>query len=123
MDKLQLVWQEFLEKLAENNQVTSHSNFRMASISIEDDNVFVIQVSSKIQYQFIEAERVQLLIHVQEKFNNPRIQFRINLEQEAESETAKPELTLSLRDQYLKMISLYPIIGEMRDQLNLDLDY
>ncbi len=123
MDKLQLVWQEFLEKLAENNQVTSHSNFRMASISIEDDNVFVIQVSSKIQYQFIEAERVQLLIHVQEKFNNPRIQFRINLEQEAESETAKPELTLSLRDQYLKMISLYPVIGEMRDQLNLDLDY
>lgn len=123
MEKLQLVWQEFLEKLAENNQVTSHSNFRMASISIEDEFVFVIQVSSKIQYQFIEAERVQLLIHVQERFNNPRIQFRINLEQEAESDNVKPELTLSLRDQYLKMISLYPVIGEMRDQLNLDLDY
>ena len=123
MEKLQLVWQEFLEKLAENNQVTSHSNFRMASISIEDEFVFVIQVSSKIQYQFIEAERVQLLIHVQERFNNPRIQFRINLEQEAESDSVKPELTLSLRDQYLKMISLYPVIGEMRDQLNLDLDY
>ena len=123
MEKLQVIWQEFLEKLADNNQVTSHSNFRMATISIEDENVFVIQVSSKIQYQFIEAERVQLLIHAQERFNNPRIQFRINLEQEAESAIAKPEITLSLRDQYLKMISLYPVIGEMRDQLNLDLDY
>jgi DNA polymerase-3 subunit gamma/tau len=123
MEKLQLVWQEFLEKLAENSQVTSHSNFRIATISIEDEFVFVIQVSSKIQYQFIEAERVQLLIHVQERFNNPRIQFRINLEQEAESYSVKPEITLSLRDQYLKMISLYPVIGEMRDQLNLDLDY
>jgi len=122
-DKLETVWLEFQEKLAENNQVTSHSNFRMASINIVDDLVFEIQVGSKIQLQFIEAERTLLLMHVQERFNNPRIQFRVNLEQETESETAKPELTLSLRDQYLKMISLYPIIGTMRDDLNLDLDY
>lgn len=122
-DKLEIVWLEFQEKLTENNQVTSHSNFRMASIKIIDDLVFEIQVGSKIQLQFIEAERTLLLMHVQERFNNPRIQFRVNLEEETESATAKPELTLSLRDQYLKMVSLYPIIGTMRDQLNLDLDY
>ena len=122
-DKLEIVWLEFQEKLAENNQVTSHSNFRMASIKIIDDLVFEIQVGSKIQLQFIEAERTLLLMHVQERFNNPRIQFRVNLEEETESAAAKPELTLSLRDQYLKMVSLYPIIGTMRDQLNLDLDY
>jgi hypothetical protein len=122
-DKLETVWLEFQEKLAENNQVTSHSNFRMATIKVVDDLVFEIQVGSKIQLQFIEAERTLLLMHVQERFNNPRIQFRVNLEQETETGTAKPELTLSLRDQYLKMISLYPIIGTMRDQLNLDLDY
>lgn len=122
-EKMQVVWTEFLDKLAENNQVTSHTNFRMASISIIDDALFEIRVASKIQFQFIEAERIQLLIHTQDRFNNPRIQFRINLEQELEAETEKPELTLSLRDQYLKMISLYPIIGTMRDQLNLDLDY
>jgi hypothetical protein len=28
-----------------------------------------------------------------------------------------------LREQYFKMIERYPIIKEMRDQLNLDLDY
>jgi hypothetical protein len=61
-DKLEIVWLEFQEKLAENNQVTSHSNFRMASIKIIDDLVFEIQVGSKIQLQFIEAERTLLLM-------------------------------------------------------------
>jgi hypothetical protein len=122
-DKLEAAWQSFLDKLQENNQVTSHSNFRMARINQVDDCVFDIHASSKIQFQFIENERVALLIHMQDLFNNPKIQFRINLDPEAEMEVNKPEVSLSLRDQYLKMISLYPIVGEMRDQLNLDLDY
>jgi DNA polymerase-3 subunit gamma/tau len=122
-EKLDAAWQSFLDKLQENNQVTSHSNFRMARINQVDDCVFDIHASSKIQFQFIENERVALLIHMQDLFNNPKIQFKINLDPEAEIEVNKPEVPLSLRDQYLKMISLYPIVGEMRDQLNLDLDY
>jgi DNA polymerase III subunit gamma/tau len=122
-EKLEAAWQSFLDKLQENNQVTSHSNFRMARINQVDDCVFDIHASSKIQFQFIENERVALLIHMQDLFNNPKIQFRINLDPEAEMEVAKQEVALSLRDQYLKMVSLYPIVGEMRDQLNLDLDY
>jgi DNA polymerase-3 subunit gamma/tau len=122
-EKLEAAWQSFLDKLQENNQVTSHSNFRMARINQVDDCVFDIHASSKIQFQFIENERVALLIHMQDLFNNPKIQFRINLDPEAEMEVTKQEVALSLRDQYLKMVSLYPIVGEMRDQLNLDLDY
>jgi len=45
------------------------------------------------------------------------------LDPEAEKEPVSNEQTLSQRDQYLKMISMYPLVKEMRDQLNLDLDY
>jgi hypothetical protein len=33
------------------------------------------------------------------------------------------EQMMSRKDQYLKMVEMYPIIKNMRDQLNLDLDY
>lgn len=121
-DMLQQAWDAYLQKLQENNQVTSHSNLRMASMRMVDEQLFEIEASSRIQQQFIESERTGLLIHVQEFFNNPKIQFRILLDPAAEVEQTTTEQPLSQRDQYLKMISLYPLVKQLRDQLNLDLD-
>jgi DNA polymerase III subunit gamma/tau len=122
-DGLMQAWNEYLQKLQENNQVTSHHNLKTASISITNELQFDVFVTTKIQQQFIESERTNLLIYMQDFFNNPRIQFKISLDPEAEKEPVSTEQTLSQRDQYLKMISMYPLVKEMRDQLNLDLDY
>ncbi len=119
---LKKAWEEYLQKLQDNNQVTSHSNLRMALLSIIDNQLFEIQASSKIQQQFIESERTGLLIHVQEFFNNPKVQFRIMIDPVAEIEETTTEQALSQRDQYLKLVSLYPMVKELRDRLNLDLD-
>ncbi|MFN5813438.1 MAG: DNA polymerase III subunit gamma/tau, partial [Bacteroidota bacterium] len=116
-------WNSYLSKLLESNQVTSHHNLKTATTSLISDVQFDVFVSSRIQQQFIESERIHLLIHVQEFFNNPKIQFKISLDPEAEKEPVQTEQTLSQRDQYLRMIERYPLIKEMRDQLNLDLDY
>jgi hypothetical protein len=95
----------------------------MARLTIIDGVLFEIFATTRIQYQFIENEKINLLIHLQDYYNNPKVQFKITLDPDAEKETVRPEATLTLRDQYLKMVSLYPIIGEMRDRLKLDLDY
>ena len=116
-------WNSYLQKLQENNQVTSHHNLKNAKLNLLSEEQFDIFVSSRIQYQFIESERTNLLIHLQQYFNNLKIQFKISLDPSAENEPVPLEQTLSQRDQYLKMISLYPLVKEMRDQLNLDLDY
>ena len=116
-------WNSYLQKLQENNQVTSHHNLKNAKLNLLSEEQFDIFVTSRIQYQFIESERTNLLIHLQQYFNNPKIQFKISLDPSAENEPVPLEQTLSQRDQYLKMISLYPLVKEMRDQLNLDLDY
>jgi len=120
---LQEAWDLYLQKLQDNNQATSHHNLKNATLTLLTAEQFDIFVTSKIQYQFIETERINLLIHLQDRFNNPKIQFKISLDPDAEKETVPAEQTLSQRDQYLKMISLYPLVKEMRDQLNLDLDY
>ncbi len=122
-EDLQEAWNSYLIKLQENNQVTSHHNLKTAAISVTSEVQFDVFVTTRIQQQFIESERTQLLIHMQDFFNNPRIQFKISLDPDAEKDPLPSEQTLSQRDQYLKMISLYPLVKEMRDQLNLDLDY
>jgi DNA polymerase-3 subunit gamma/tau len=120
---LQQAWSKYLEKLQQNNQVTSHSNLRMASIAVLNEHLFEILAHSKIQQQLIDAERSALLIFMQDAFNNPKVQFRIVLDPAAEKEVQVVHQPLSQKEQYLRMVSLYPIVAELRDQLNLDLDY
>jgi DNA polymerase-3 subunit gamma/tau len=122
-ERLDTAWAAYLQKLQENNQVTSLSNLKMAKVTIIDELVFEIMAETSIQQQFIESEKVGLLIHVQDFFNNPKVQFMVQLNPSANLEEVVKDQPLSLREQYFKMIERYPIIKEMRDQLNLDLDY
>lgn len=122
-EKLQEAWNIYVEKLAANNQVTSHSNLKQAKLSIIDDLNFEVEAETKIQLQFIEGERLGMTLHLQEFFNNNQIQYKVVLDPAAEQEDAPTEQVMSKKDQYLKMIELYPVIKNMRDQLNLDLDY
>lgn len=121
--KLQEAWTIYVEKLAANNQVTSHSNLKQAKISIIDQLNFEVQAESKIQLQFIEGERLGMTLHLQEFFNNNQIQYKVVLDPAAENNDQPVEQVMSRKDQYLKMVERYPIIKNMRDQLNLDLDY
>lgn len=122
-DRIREAWDLYLQKLLENNQVTSHSNLRMADLKLIDDQVFEVVAYSRIQFQFIENERTGLLIHLQDFFRNTGVQFKVVLDPSAETESPKAEQSMSMRDQYLKMVELYPLIRELRDQLKLDLDY
>jgi DNA polymerase-3 subunit gamma/tau len=122
-ERLGTAWAAYLQKLQENNQVSSLSNLKMAKVTIIDELVFEIAADTRIQQQFIESEKVGLLIHVQDFFNNPKVQFLVQLNPSADLEEVTKDQPLSLREQYFKMIERYPIIKEMRDQLNLDLDY
>ncbi len=122
-ERLGTAWAAYLQKLQENNQVSSLSNLKMAKVTIIDELVFEIAADTRIQQQFIESEKVGLLIHVQDFFNNPKVQFLVQLNPSADLEEVIKDQPLSLREQYFKMIERYPIIKEMRDQLNLDLDY
>jgi DNA polymerase-3 subunit gamma/tau len=122
-EKLQEAWNIYLERLAANNQVTSHSNLKQAKLRVIDDLNFEVEADSKIQLQFIEGERLGMTLHIQEFFNNHQIQYKVILDPAAENQELPTEQVLSRKDQYLKMVELYPIIKNMRDQLNLDLDY
>ena len=122
-DLLTTCWTKYLERLQENSQVTSHSNLRLASLHIVDEKMFEIIAESRIQQQFIENERIPLLSFVHDFFNDRKIQIRIILNPDSDKNETQAEQTLSQKEQYIKMVTMYPIIKELRDKLNLDLDY
>jgi DNA polymerase-3 subunit gamma/tau len=122
-EKLHEAWKIYLEKLAENNQVTSHSNLKQAKLILLDDNNFEVWAETRIQLQFIEGEKLGMTLHLQEYFNNNKVQYKVVLDPAAENNEIPAEQVMSRKDQYLKMVEMYPIVKNMRDQLNLDLDY
>lgn len=121
--RLEEAWQTYIQKLLENNQVSAHGNLKTAKLSILDESNFEVEADNKIQGQFIELEKTGLLLHLQEFFNNPKLMFQILLASIDEPSQAQGDQPLSQRDQYLKMVELYPVVKELRDKLNLDLDY
>ena len=113
----------YSSKLLENNQISAHGNLKAARLVVRDENNFDAEADNKIQAQFIELEKTGLLLHLQEFFNNPKLMFQVQLTASEETSTESGDQPLSQRDQYLKMIELYPVVKELRDKLNLDLDY
>jgi DNA polymerase-3 subunit gamma/tau len=119
---LHQAWGQYIEKLQERNNPSAATNFRLATLRVVDDNHFDVVTESVIQQKFIEAERGGLIDHMQQFFHNRNLKYNLILEEKPDLENPG-EKPLSSREQYLKMIEMYPLVKELRDRLGLDLDY
>jgi DNA polymerase-3 subunit gamma/tau len=75
-----------------------------------------------IQQKFIEQERGQLISHLQDFFKNRQLSYQLVLK-EKEGQDEPKEKPLSSREQYLKIIEMYPLVKALKDRLGMDLDY
>ena len=121
-ENLQNAWKVFIETLELKKNHSAVSNFNMAKLSISDEKSFDIITENGMQQKFIEAERSQLVHHFQQWFNNRQLVYRLVLKvnENVETITEKP---LSSKEQYNKLVEQYPYIKELKERLNLDLDY
>jgi DNA polymerase-3 subunit gamma/tau len=119
---LHQAWGQYVEKLTEQKNPSAATNFRLATLRVVDGDTFDVVTESVIQQKFIEAERGGLIEFMQAFFNNRRLKYNLILEEKPEDDTPR-EKPLSSREQYLKLIELYPMVKELRDRLGLDLDY
>jgi DNA polymerase-3 subunit gamma/tau len=121
--RLRKVWEEYADTLS--NQPNKHSTFqtfRSAKLSIEADNFFTITVHALTQQKFIEQEKTMLCDFVQRAFNNRSINFKILVEA-GEAEDVPLHLTLNSRQKFERIAEKYPLVRELKNRLNLDIDY
>lgn len=119
---LELCRQNFIKKLVENKKHSAVTNFKNATLRIIDNNTIEIITDNNIQQKFIEQERVQLVDDLQNFFCNRQLTCSVIIT-ENNDKTVPVEKPLNSREQYLKIIAEYPMVKELKDRLNLELDY
>ena len=120
-EELQKAWTEYVVKLKEAKNPAAQP-FQLAVLRIKDDNCFEAVTSNIIEKQFIEQDRNKLFAFLQERLQNRLLQFNAIVEENTE-DRPKIEISLTSKEQFIKMVEQYPMIKELKDRLGLDLDY
>lgn len=118
---LQKAWSEYVQQLKETKNSAAHS-FEMALLHIKDDNSFEAVTTDNIQKQFIELDRNKLFTFLQDRLQNRSLQFNVIIEEKTEGKP-RTEISLTAKEQFLKMAEQYPMVKELKDRLRLELDY
>ena len=120
-EELMIAWSLYIEKLGNKNNHSGVSNFKSSELKIIDSNTIEIITDNSMQQMFIEAERGELITYLQEYFNNRLLSYRVKMVERADKNELKEE-HLTGRQQYLKMIEIYPLVKDLKDRLGLRLD-
>jgi DNA polymerase-3 subunit gamma/tau len=118
---LQEAWGLFIEKLSADNNHSSVTNFKYAELSIIDANNFDIVTESVMQQKFIESERATLITHMQQFFENRFLKYNVLLV-EKENLTEQPEVQKNTKERFALLASKFPLLKELKEKLNLDLE-
>jgi DNA polymerase-3 subunit gamma/tau len=120
-ENLQTAWNSFIDKLAEKNNHSAVTNFKLATLRVVNNNSIEIITNGEIHKAFIESERADLSLHLQTTFNNRVLVYQVVVTETEKDEDAPVDQTLSTKQQYLKIIEEYPLVKELRDRLKLEL--
>ena len=121
--RLKEVWNEYSCKLeTQSNKHSTVQTFKSANLKVEADNHFTVTVNAITQQKFIEQEKTMLCDFIQQSFNNRSINFKILVEA-GEQEEIPLHLTLNSRQKFERIAEKYPLVRELKNRLNLDIDY
>ncbi|MEP6682421.1 MAG: DNA polymerase III subunit gamma/tau [Parafilimonas sp.] len=121
--RLHEVWDNYAAILENQpNKFSTYQTFKSAKLNIEADNSFTITVNAITQQKFVEQERTILCDFIQTAFNNRSINFKILIEA-GEQENIPLYLTLNSRQKFERIAERYPLVRELKNKLNLDIDY
>ena len=120
-ETLQQAWNDYVQQLKVSRNSAALS-FEMALLRIKDDHSFEAVTADPIQKQFIEQDKNKLFSFLQERLQNRLLRFNVITEENIEGKP-KPEISLTAKEQFIKMAEEYPLIRELKERLRLELDY
>ncbi len=121
-EPLKIAWHEYILKLKAASKHSDVSNFEMMECKLQNDETFQVTCYSNIQLGFLKHNKTHLLDHLHRFFQNTAINIQIELNETVE-EINPANRPLSTKEQFLKMTEKYPLVKELKDRLNMELDY
>ncbi|WP_089829855.1 DNA polymerase III subunit gamma/tau [Chitinophaga filiformis] len=119
---LHVYWDEFIDTFRQANKMTVVSNLQLATINLAGPEEIAIVSRNIVQFRFMEEEKLAISGFFKEKFRNPAIVLTLQLDESQQTVDIGPA-PLSSREQFQKMVEKYPLIKELKDKLNMELDF
>jgi DNA polymerase III subunit gamma/tau len=120
-EALKKAWDIFTEMLTADKKHPAATQFKIATLRIDDENNFTIITEGKVQQKFIDNERSGLIEFLQKHFNNKNLKYTSEVVEQEKNESDEVR-ALTSKQQYALMIEKYPLIKELRDRLRLEVD-
>jgi DNA polymerase III subunit gamma/tau len=120
-EALKKAWDIFTEILTADKKHPAATQFKIATLRIDDENNFTIITEGKVQQKFIDNERSGLIEFLQNHFNNKNLKYTSEVIEQEKNESDEVR-ALTSKQQYALMIEKYPLIKELRDRLRLEVD-
>lgn len=121
LDKIKNCISDYVNDLeTTGGKITTVNNFKMAVITVIDEMNFSIKLPTITAGKTIEQERVNFLDLIKKTFNNPAINFVVDIDSSQVEIIEQPRFTNS-RDRYNYLASLYPMLKQFKETLKLDI--
>jgi DNA polymerase-3 subunit gamma/tau len=122
-ERLQETWERYAAGLeTQPNKHSTIQTLKLAKLEVETDNFFTVSVRAVTQQKFIDQEKTMLCDFIQTEFNNRSINFKVLVEA-GEQEDIPIHLTLNSRQKFARIAEKYPLVQELKNRLNLEIDY
>ncbi|WPQ63038.1 DNA polymerase III subunit gamma/tau [Chitinophaga sancti] len=119
---LHVYWEEFIDRFRQANKMTVVSNLQLAAISMNGPEEIGITSRNIVQFRFMEEEKLSISAFFKEKFRNNGLVLTLHLDESQQTADIGPA-PLSSREKFAKMVEKYPLVKELKDKLNLELDF
>jgi len=121
-ENLQNAWIKYTAKLEGEKKHPSVTQFKAATLRIDNENNFTVITEGSLQQRFIETERAGLIEFLHKFFGNKLLKYVMEIN---ESEVAVEDETkkLTSKQQYQLLIEKYPLVKELKDRLKMEIDY
>lgn len=119
---LSVYWDEFIDRFRQANKMTVVSNLQLAAIKLQSAEEICIVSRNIVQFRFMEEEKLAISAFFKDKFQNPGIVLTLQLDETQQTQDIGPA-PLSSREQFLKMTEKYPLVKELKEKLNMELDF
>jgi DNA polymerase-3 subunit gamma/tau len=122
IETLQLCWNDYATKMEKDLKHSVAGTFRIATLQIEDPTHFTITVPALTAQKFVEQERMTLMETIWERFQNRAIQFSI-LVDAGEKEAVPLHLKLNSKQKFDHIAKQYPLVQQLKERLNLEVNF
>ncbi len=116
-------WDEFIDRFRQANKMTVVGNLQLAQTELMSAEEIRITSRNIVQYRFMEEEKLEISEFFKQKFRNKDLVLTLALDESRQAEVDTGPVPLSSKEQFVRMMEKYPLVKDLRDRLNMELDF